>query len=159
MTHARARQLLRATLQLLKAAGLENRYTLIGGAAINAYNSSRSINDIDILLGNERDVARLRPHLEEAGFHTERFSRSAPTLLHRTGKVDVLDASLDPVWERAWRERVPGIVLGIAAVVPTMEALVALKQLASADPEQAGKAERDLLLLAAVRRGKGRRTP
>ena len=41
MTDARAQQLLRATLRLFDLAGLRDRYVLIGGAAVRAYDGSR----------------------------------------------------------------------------------------------------------------------
>lgn len=160
MTDARAQQLLRATLRLFDLAGLRDRYVLIGGAAVRAYDGSRVVNDIDALLADEGDVARLRPHLAEAGFRTGRFSCFAPTLSHPAGTVDVLAASLDPVWAEAWRGRVPATVLDTPVLVPTVEALAAVKVLSAVDPAQAGKAASDLRRLAVVAgRHKGRRAP
>lgn len=133
---------------------------LIGGAAVRAYDGSRVVNDIDALLADEGDVARLRPHLAEAGFRTGRFSCFAPTLSHPAGTVDVLAASLDPVWAEAWRGRVPATVLDTPVLVPTVEALAAVKVLSAVDPAQAGKAASDLRRLAVVAgRHKGRRAP
>jgi len=148
-------------LKLLDLAALSDRYVIIGGAAVHVYDASRTINDIDILLQDEAAIARLRPHLAKTGFSTKRFSRSAPILTHECGKVDVLPAELDPIWERAWQQRVPGVIFGIAVLVPPVDALVALKQSAVEDPAQVRKSEDDLRRLAVIRasRRKGRRVP
>ncbi len=126
-------------LASLNSAGVD--YVVIGGMAVLSYVPYRTTRDIDVLIRPTIENARkARGAVKDWGgfepsFSAEEFLSGDIFSFGGLLRVEILSRVPGVSWERVWKNRVRGELLGVETWFASVEDLIEMKE-TTADPEK-----------------------